>query len=103
MDILALLFLLAASGWFWYDSMRVLEIARNFAMQACRESNLQFLDNTVANIGIALVRDPSGHRVLRRSYRFEFSETGNSRLEARLILQGDKIESLFFEPYQIIH
>ena len=63
---------------------------------------MQFLDDTVASISMALARDKSGRRVLRRTYRFEFSETGNTRLEGRLILLGDKIESVTMEPYQIL-
>jgi len=104
MDVLSLLFLLllAASGWFWFDSLRALEIARKTGKQACSNANVQFLDDTVANIALALVRDKSGRKVLRRTYRFEFSETGNSRLEGRLILLGNKIESVTMEPYQML-
>lgn len=104
MDLISLLFLLllAALGWFWFDSLRALEVARNTGKRACSDANVQFLDDTVANIGLALVRDKSGRRALRRTYRFEFSETGNSRLEGRLTLLGDKIESVTMEPYQIL-
>ena len=104
MDMFSLLFLLllAGLGWFWFDSLRALEIARNTGRRACSDVNVQFLDDTVANIGLALARDKSGRRVLRRTYRFEFSETGNTRLEGRLTLLGDKIESVTMEPYQIL-
>lgn len=104
MDMTSFLFLLllAALGWFWFDSLRALEIARNAGKRACSDANVQFLDDTVANIALALVRDKAGRRALRRTYRFEFSETGNSRLEGRLILLGDKIESVTMEPYQIL-
>ena len=105
MDWISLLFLLllAALVWFWFDSLRALEVARKMGKRACGDANVQFLDDTVANISLALARDKSGRRVLRRSYRFEFSETGNSRLEGRVILLGDKIESVTMEPYQILH
>ena len=104
MDTISLIFLLllAATGWFWFDSLRALEIARNAGRHACKNANVQFLDDTVASIGLGLVRDKSGRRVLRRTYRFEFSETGNSRLEGQLILLGNKIESVTMEPYQIL-
>ena len=104
MDItsLLLLLLLAALGWFWFASLRALEIARKAGRQACSNANVQFLDDTVANIGLTLARDQRGRRVLRRTYRFEFSETGNTRLEGRLILLGNKIESVTMEPYQIM-
>jgi hypothetical protein len=45
------------------------------------------------------VRDETGRRVLRRTYRFEFSETGNSRIEGRVILLGHKVESVTMDPY----
>lgn len=99
---LLFLLLLAALGWFWFASLRALEIARNIGKHACSDANVQFLDDTVANIALALARDKSGRRVLRRTYRFEFSETGNSRLEGRLILLGDKVESVTMEAYQIL-
>jgi len=102
MDMIILLLLLAALLWFWLDSLRALEVARNTGKRACSDANVQFLDDTVASIALALARDKSGRRVLRRTYRFEFSETGNTRLEGRLILLGDKIESVTLEPYQIL-
>ena len=88
MDVISLLLLLflVVLGWFWFDSLRALEIARNAGRRACKDADVQFLDDTVASIGLALVRDDSGRRVLRRTYRFEFSETGDTRLEGRLIL-----------------
>lgn len=103
MDVLSLLFLLvlAALGWYWFDSMHALETARKAGKRACDEAKVQFLDDTVAGTSLALVRDRSGRRVLRRSYRFEFSETGNTRLEGQLVLLGYRVESLTMEPYQM--
>ena len=104
MDTLSFFFLilLAAIGWFWFDSLRAIEIARHLGKQVCSDAGLQFLDDTVANIALALVRDETGRRVLRRTYRFEFSETGDSRLEGRVILLGSKVESITMEPYQML-
>jgi len=104
MDVLSLLFLvmLAALGWFWFDSMYALEIARKAGKRACDDAQVQFLDDTVAGTALALVRDKTGRRVLRRIYRFEFSETGNTRLEGQLILLGHRIESITMEPYQML-
>ena len=104
MDTIITLFilLLAALVWFWFDSLRALEVARNAGRQVCSHADVQFLDDTVASTALALVRDKSGRRVLRRTYRFEFSETGNTRLEGQLILLGDRIEAVTMEPYQIL-
>ena len=103
MDLASLLLLLAIAGlgWFWFNSLSALEVARNAGRQVCGRANVQFIDDTVSSIGLALVRNQYGRRVLRRTYRFEFSETGNSRLEGRLVVLGNKIESVTMEPYQI--
>lgn len=103
MDILSLLFLLllAALIWYWLDSLRALEYARDVGRHACSDAEVQFLDDTVARIALQLVRDESGRRVLRRTYRFEFSETGNSRLEGQVILMGHRLESVTMDPYQM--
>lgn len=104
MDVASLLLLLtvAALGWFWFNSLSALELARAKGRKVCSDANLQFLDDTVANIGLALERDRSGRRVFRRTYRFEFSETGNSRLEGKLVVIGNRVESVTMEPYQIL-
>jgi Protein of unknown function (DUF3301) len=104
MDVASLLFLLliAVLGWYWFDSLRALEIARQKGKQMCSEANVQFLDDTVARVSLQVVRDQSGRRVLRRTYRFEFSDTGNSRLEGQLVLLGSRIDSVMMEPYQIL-
>jgi hypothetical protein len=98
---LLLLLLLIVLGWFWFDSLRALEVARNAGRRACDNAGVQFLDDTVAGIGLALVRDYSGRRTLRRTYRFEFSDTGDTRLEGQLILLGTRIDSVTMEPYRL--
>ena len=104
MDYLAsllLLLLFAALAWFLIDSMRALEAARMFGRKACNKLDVQFLDDAVARTGIKLERDHRGRRVICRTYHFEFTETGNTRLEGELILLGYQLESLTMEPYQI--
>jgi len=104
MDILSFLLLaaLGAMGWFWIDSLHALEVARNAGRHICENANLQFLDDTVARVSMRLARDKTGRRTLRRTYRFEFSETGNTRLEGQLTLVGNLLESVTMEPYQIL-
>ena len=105
MDLASLLLLLvlAAMGWFWFNSLSALEVARAAGRKVCGKAAVQFLDDTVASTGLAVVRDQHGRRVLRRTYRFEFSETGNSRLEGRLVVLGGRVESITLEPYQILN
>lgn len=104
MDVASLLFLLliAVLGWYWFDSLRALEIAHQKGKRMCGEMNVQFLDDTVARVSLEVVRDQSGRRVLRRTYRFEFSDTGNSRLEGQIVLLGNHIDAVMMEPYQML-
>lgn len=103
MDFLDLLLTLAciAGAWFWVDTLRAREIARDAGKRACLRAGLQFLDDSVAGTGVKLSRDEHGRRVIRRTYRFEFSDTGDNRLEGRLVLLGGRVESLFMEPYRM--
>ena len=101
MDWLILL-ILAALIWFWIDSLRALDVARHAGKLACKKYDVQFLDDAVSGIALALMRDDFGRLVLRRTYRFEFSETGETRLEGRLTLLGKRVESVIMEPYQIL-
>ena len=99
---LLLLLLLVVIAWYWFNSLSAQGVARKLGRQAFEELDLQFLDDTVANIRLRLARGRYGRMVLRRSYRFEFSETGNSRREGHLIMLGDRLESMTMEPYQIL-
>jgi len=49
-----------------------------------------------------LARDANGRRILRRTYRFEFSETGDSRREGEVVMLGDRVEAVTMEPYEIL-
>jgi hypothetical protein len=104
MDLASLLALLTLGvlGGFWLHSLGILEIARTAGRQACLRDGVQFLDDTVAGVSLALARDASGRRVLRRSYRFEFSETGNSRREGCVIMLGNRVEAVTMEPYRMV-
>ena len=104
MEVTSLLGLLifAALLWFWLSSIYVLETARKAGKQACLKADVQFLDDTVASIAIAVARNHTGRRALRRTYRFEFTETGNSRIEGKVIMLGDRVESVTMDPYQML-
>lgn len=103
-DFASLLLLLAMGAlvWYWLHSIRILELAREAGRKACQRADVQFLDDTVASTRLALARNAYGRRVLRRIYRFEFSETGNSRREGEVVMLGDRVEAVTMEPYQIL-
>jgi hypothetical protein len=39
---------------------------------------------------------------IRRTYRFEFSDTGDNRLEGTLVLLGARVESVEMEPFRFM-
>jgi hypothetical protein len=65
--------------WLWFDSTRVHEIAVERARSQCHVNEVQFLDDTVALANIKPVRDEDGRLILKRTYTFEYSDTGNNR------------------------
>ena len=91
--------LIALLGWLWYDSMRARERAVQAGKQACARNGLLFLDDTVQIVKLWPARDPDGRLVLRRTYRFEFSDDGARRRDGIVVMLGAGIESLHLDPF----
>lgn len=94
MENLLLLGLLGLGIWFWLDSMSAKERAVAAAIRACREINVQFLDQTVALESLKPARNTQGHLVWRRIYGFEYSAEGVERRHGRAILRGRVLEQV---------
>ncbi|WP_296808491.1 DUF3301 domain-containing protein [Thiocapsa sp.] len=95
MSNLLAVFLLLLLGWFWLDSMRAREIATEVCKSACKQRELQFLDQTVALRRLGLAWRSEGLR-MRRVYRFDFSEEGVGRRSGYLVMRGMTLEDLSF-------
>lgn len=95
-DLIAALLLIALILliWFWADSLRAREQALRACAAACREIEAQLLDQTVALRRLGLARDADGRAVWRRSYRFDYTLDGVTRLHGRVTLRGREIEIL---------
>ena len=98
---LSTLLILAALVWLWFDSMRARERALALGKRACARDGLMFLDETVECIALGFARDADGRMALRRTYGFEFSDTGNNRRSGSIVMLGGEVESLYTEPYRI--
>lgn len=94
MENLVWLGLLGLGIWFWVDSMNAKERAVTVAVRACREIDVQFLDQTVALESMKPVRNTHGHLVWRRIYSFEYSANGVERRQGRAILRGRVLEQV---------
>jgi len=91
MDILALLLLIAFGGWFWSDSTQARETALAAAARFCKQTDVQFLDQTVTLSHLKPARATSGHIILQRVYRFEFCTTGAERYPGFVTMKGQKM------------
>ncbi len=90
---------LAALAWLWYDSMRARERAVAAGQAACARERLQFLDETVECTSVKPARNEAGQLVLRRVYRFEFSDDGSLRRSGQIVMLSGEVESLTMEPF----
>jgi hypothetical protein len=96
---LGALIALVLLGWLWFDSMRARERAVAAGRSACERERLQFLDETVECVSLRPARGEDGRLLLRRVYRFEFSDTGDNRRVGSVVMLGGEVESLTMEPF----
>lgn len=89
-EIISLTFL-CALAWLWYDSLHVRSIGIRAAKAACAAEDLQLLDDTVAIASLKLVRDDEGRLLLRRTYNFDYSETGDNRRRGSVVMLGERV------------
>lgn len=97
---LAILVILAGLA-FWVDSLRARERALAAGRGACERYGVQLLDETVQFARLRLARDEAGRLRLRRTYSFEFSDTGNNRRHGAIVMLGGELQDLQLEPYRV--
>ena len=85
------LLMLLLVGWFWFDGFQSRAAAMRAAHAACAADGLLLLDDTVALASVRLGRDDAGRLRLRRTYDFEYSDTGDNRRAAQLTLLGTEL------------
>ncbi len=91
--------MIAGAVWLWFDSLRARESAVRAARLACQADGVQLLDDTVALAALGLQRGDDGRPMLRRIYRFEFSDTGNNRLDGSVTLLDAGVQALYLAPH----
>ena len=92
-ELLTLLIFIAGA-WFWTDAMRAREAALDAGRRACTAEGVQLLDWTVMLKRTRLGRDGEGRLRVKRSYEFEFSDTGNNRIKGSITLLGRELLAL---------
>lgn len=94
-ESLLALTLLGLIAWYWLDSLKAREIGIAAARQACSAEGLQFLDDTVAQSGIRVLRGEDGRLHLQRSFAFEYSLSGDDRQPGSVTLLAHTVTMLF--------
>lgn len=85
----------------WADSLKARERAVHAGRAACERYQLQFLDETVAFTRMRLARDDEGQVKIKRTYSFEFSDTGNNRRHGAIVMLGGDVADMHMEPYRV--
>ena len=97
----AAIVLIALGIFFWIDSLRARERALVAGRAACERYGVQLLDETVAFAALRLVRNDEGRLRLRRTYSFEFSDTGDNRRHGAIVMLGGELQDMQLEPYEL--
>jgi len=97
----AAIVLIVAGIFFWIDSLRARERALAAGRSACQRYGVQLLDETVQFARLRLARDDEGRLRLRRSYTFEFSDTGDNRRHGAIVMLGGELQDMQLEPHRL--
>jgi len=75
---------------FWTSSRAAAEKATAMGRTLCERANVQWLDQSVHQVSLALKRDDGGRLSWRRVYRYEYSHGAEDRYSATITLLGLK-------------
>lgn len=78
---------------FWSAGRGAAERAEAMGRQACRAAGVQLLDESVHAVGLRVCRHDNGWLGWERTFRFDYSRTGQDRNMGRLVLRGDRLIS----------
>jgi hypothetical protein len=92
--MLLLLAVMLGLAWFWHDSLGARESANAAALEACQGTGAALLDGTVAFRRIEAVRVAGGSLGLRRTYVFDYSRDGATRLQGFVVMTGRSVDSV---------
>lgn len=93
--------LLIFGGWYWLSAREIKDVALKAVKAYCEEVDVELLDESVVLRGFWFKRDSRGSMKLWRSYIFEFSSTGDDRYKGKVILLGNKTESVQLETHRL--
>lgn len=98
---LIIIIVIAALTLYWWHNHGFKARALSLALQHCRQLSLQLLDQSVVLRGLWPVLDAHRHWAMRRTYQFEFTSTGEQRYQGWLVILGNELWAIDFEPYKL--
>jgi len=99
MSTLGLLLLVVILVWYWQTGMNCRDIAIAAARNTCAREGLQLLDGTVSLRNIRPFFGDNRQFGLLRTFGFEYSDDGLSRLSGCIVLRNKRVESIILEGY----
>ena len=89
------------SGWYWLKAREIKDVALRAVRDHCKKMDVALLDESVVLKGFWFKRDRRGMMRQWRSYFFEFSSDGDDRYKGKVILLGNKLESVHLDPHRL--
>lgn len=93
--------LLGFAAYYWSQTQKLKALAIQAVRRRCREAGVQFLDHTVVHHRRRIRRDEQGRLGLEREYLFDFTSTGESRYQGKVILFGKSVVGIELEAFPI--
>lgn len=97
LEYLLILIVIAFSYWVWDDSLKARETAIRRCAKACRQLDMQFLDQTVGIRRLGFGRLESGRVGLKRVFQFEFSSDGTDRRAGWVSMLGQRVQAIYMD------
>lgn len=79
---------------YWFDTAAAKELAVRHGHKACKDINVQFLDESVVRYRTRVQRGYSGNLCFARDFRFEFTADGRVRYQGFIRLLGKRLQTL---------
>lgn len=98
---IALIVLICAIVWYWWDTAYCNELAYNSCRAHCEARNLQLLDNSVVRQRVWLRRNEANSIQICRLYNFAYSDDNESRQVGYILLISHQVVETHIESHQL--
>ena len=96
-----LILVLVAYAVYFFQALRVRELALQAARRSCDREGVQLLDQTVSMQRMSLSRDAGGNWRVWRQFRFEYTVDGEERERGHVIMLGNRLQALVMAEHTL--